>query len=803
MVGVQSSARGRAESLSVSSILRIATWAWVCVWFAHPRVHAQTGSLDASVDANQAPAQAGDGGTWAPPPSYPWPSTIDAALDQTAPPDIVDGRPIEGLAPAAMEQVTVQGAHRAGPGEFTLHGTGSKVGAPLENIPATVSVVERETLRERGVSDLQNALDLLSGLTPMWTYGGFQSTYARGFQALMLIDGQRDVRSILSGSSPFTGLFDLERVEVLRGPSAVLYGYGAVGGTVNLIRRRASSMTAHELEGGLGTPGRWQTHAGSQGAITRRLSYRADLGHVSYRNFRAYESARSQGTATLRYAPSRDHTLQLRVAYAFDRYNTDVGIPTIEDPSRPGRWMLPPGTRYANRYSTRNDGLTYQRLELALSHRYEWTPRVYTETRVGVVRDRYSYLAAESLSYVPSTGSMVAQVERAYLAFAHSFRPISAQLELHADFATGPLTHQTVVGYTLEHLVGATDRNSLDKAVPSPVDFVWPIDRADEVALVRSAIDHRRHVMHSAYAFDHIELAPPLTLVFGARIDTVLSRTRREFLDAQLQREIPDPNTGMLRPPNRTTDVAPSGQVGLVVQPVRPLTGYASYATGYRPQFVSASARSVTRHEPEQSQQFEGGLRVRVDRPRHALEIDAAGYVIRRKNLLVPRAVDEQVAAGLAASRGLDLSLRYAAFELLQFAGSYALIDSEYVEFVAPSAATGESVDLAGKVLRNAPRHAGQLWLRIEPLERLRIGLGSRIRGRMYADDENRLRLPRYALLDASISFGRGITTFTLSANNLLNRVDYFTSVINAGSAQPQVTPGAGREVLGVMRVEL
>lgn len=107
--------------------------------------------------------------------------------------------------------VTVRGDRPAGPGEFARHGTGSKVNAPLEQIPATVSVVDSETIRERGVTDLQDALSLLPGLTPMWTYGGFQATQARGFQALMLFDGRRDSRSILSGSSPFTGLFDLDR----------------------------------------------------------------------------------------------------------------------------------------------------------------------------------------------------------------------------------------------------------------------------------------------------------------------------------------------------------------------------------------------------------------------------------------------------------------------------------------------------------------------------------------------------------------------------------------------------------------
>ena len=778
---------------------------WVaCLLCAAGPASAQDVWLDAGSDPDAAPrAQVGDpdaGAAIAPPPLAPLSLPLDAGRPSAEP---TYEAPRERTTPAALQQVTVTGVRRAGPGEFALHGTGSKINAPLEQTPATVSVVSRDALRERGVNDLQNALDLLPGVIPMWTYGGFQNTQVRGFPALMLFDGRRDVRSILSGSAPFTGLFDLDRIEVLRGPSAVLYGYGAVGGTVNLIRRRASALRHHEVEAGLGTPRQWLAHAGSQGPLGHGLSYRADLGHVSYRNFRGYESERSQGTTTLRYAPRRDHTLQLRVSYSFDRYNTDVGIPTIEDSARPGRWRLPQGTRYQNRYSTANDGLTYQRLDLALDYRWDLTRRLYLEARAAIARDRYSYLAAESLTYVPASAQSVAQVEREYLAFAHLFRPVNAQLELHADAHTGPVRHQLVVGYALDHLTGETDRNGLGGSEPGAVAFVWPLDRADDVALERRAIDHRRHVMHSAYAFDSIQLLAPLTLTGGARVDAVLSQTRRAFVDLQLQEEVPDPMTGVRRQENRTTDIAPSGQVGLVYRPLDALIGYASYATGYRPQFVAASATAVTRYDPEQSHQFEGGVRLRVDQPRHTLELDAAGYLIRRKNLLVPRGLDAWVPAGLAASRGLDLSLRYAAFGVLRVVGAYSLIDAAYEKFVAPSAVDGRIVDLKGKELRITPRHAGNVWLRAQLLQRFGVGVGTRVRGSSYADDENRLRLPRYALLDASLSFGSGPTTFTLSANNLLDRVDYFTSVINSGTPQPQVTPGPGREILGVVRMEL
>lgn len=717
-----------------------------------------------------------------------------------AEPNASGAPPSAPAAPAAPDYgATAYTQRPPGPGEFAPGGTASKLNVPLEELPATVSSVDHETLRERGVVDLQQALGLIPGVMPLWTYGGFQHVSVRGFQALPLVDGRRDSRPILVGSAPTAGLYDLERIEVLRGPAAVLYGYGAVGGVINMIRKRASLRPSHELELGLGTPGQYRIHAGSQGQILPKLSYRADLAHVRYRNFRGYQSERNQVTTSLRYTPSWRQQLQLRVAYSFDRYNTDVGIPTIEDPKHPGRWMLPPGARLENRYSSENDHLQYQRFEVALDYRYDLTKEIYFEARGAITQDRYHYLAAESLTYVPPMGDVKAQVEREYLSFAHRFRPAFAQTELHADVHTGPLLHKLLVGYQLDHMVGSTNRNSLGGATPGAVDFVWPIDRADKVADQRSAIDKRRHIVHSLYAFDHIKLSPSLILTGGGRLDFVRSGTRRVFLDVETQDEIADPKTGMRRRTNRKQDFAATGQAGLVFTPWKPVTMYGSYASGFLPKFVSASAAAITRYEPERTQQFEGGLRLRGERRSHVAELDAAGFLIRKRNLVVPRGVDDFTQAGLAQSRGVDLNVRYRAPRFVQLEGGYSFADAEYKKFVGPSAVTGENVNLAGNTLRLAPRHSGGAWLRLPLAERLQLGVGTRVMGRQWADDENRLRMPRYALLDASIGYGTEHARFILSGNNLLDHLGYFSSVINSGSPQPQVTPGPGREILGTL----
>jgi iron complex outermembrane recepter protein len=705
--------------------------------------------------------------------------------------------------PKAVE-ISVRHRRPAGPGEFEPGGTASKMNVPLEQLPSTVLTVEGKQLAERGVVDMAQALSLVPGVNALNTYGGFLSINSRGFQAMTMFDGRRDGRSTLFGSAPQMGLYDVERIEVLRGPASVLYGFGLVGGAVNVIRRRASPISAHDFEFGLGLPRQLRAHVGSQGAITKRLSYRVDLGHVTYENFRSYRSQRSQATVDFRYRPSSRDTFNVRSSLAFDRYNTDTGIPTFEDPQNPGVWVLPAGVRYATRYNSRNDYYRYQRLELSADYRHDFTDRLWAELRGSISKDEYEYMSAESLTYAPPTATTTAQIKRSYLGFDRYYRPLYVSAELHGDFETGAIGHKAVLGYSLDSLPSRSNRLGLNGAKPGDVSFAHPVDDPAPIEKGRTAIDRRRIAVHSFYLFDHITLWKGLFLTGGGRVDILRNRTRYQPLDLETQTEIPNAMTGQFYRANVLHDRAFTGQIGLVVNPWQPLTGYLGYNTAYKPFFVGPQATEIIKYTPERSQQFEGGLRVRADHKRHAFSLDAAGYLIRKKNLLVPRGMDDFTQAGLAQSRGLDLSARYRAPAYVELEGGYALTDAEYKEFIGSNPVTGNMMDdFSGNTLQLAPRHMGTVWARFFPTERLQLGVGSRMVGSQFADDLNRLTMPSYALLDASLTFSTEHATFILSANNLLNRIDYFNSVIRSGSIGPQLTPGAGREVLATIRLKL
>jgi iron complex outermembrane receptor protein len=752
------------------------------------RAVAQGTPLDAGV-----PDLPGDAAVLAPEPLVlPLARGLDAAVASPLPIDAID--------------VEVRHRRAAGPGEFERGGTASKMGVPLEETAATLHTVDSKQLAERGVVDLSQAMSLVPGVNAVNSYGSFLFIMSRGFQAVPMFDGRRDVRAYALGSTgaPYPGLYDLDRIEVLRGPSSVLYGFGAVGGVVNLIRKRPSPLSAHEIELGFGLPEQYRAHVGSQGAITNKLSYRVDLGHVTHENFRRYRTERSQATVTLRYRPTSRDTLSVRTSLSHDLYNNEAGIPTIEDPKRPGRWVLPPNVQYDNRYNSRNDRSRYTRLELVADYRRDLLDGLWLELHGSISRDNHSYLAAENLTYVPATATTTAQVKRGYLWFDRQYRPIYAAAELHAEFDTGPLSHHAVAGYSLLSSPTHSNSNRLNGATPGDVSFVHPVDNAAPVEEGRNAIQRRRFVLHSVYLFDHIELLEGLILTGGGRADMLRGRARYQPLDLETQREIPNVMTGEYYRANVYEDRAFTGSLGLVAHPWQPLFAYVGYSTAYQPFFAGPQDATVIKYTPEKSQQFEGGLRVRVDEKRHVFELNAAGYLIRKKNLLVPRGMDDFAQAGLAQSRGLDISAMYRAPAYVQIDGGYALTDARYEKFIGSNPVTGNKMDdFSGNELQNVPRHMANVWLRLLPTDNISLGVGSRMVGSYFADDLNRLRLPSYALLDASLSFSTERLTFILSANNLVGRVDYFVTTIRSGTVGPQVTPGAGREVLATVRLKL
>ena len=115
--------------------------------------------------------------------------------------------------------------------------------------PTTTNTVDAKIMEQRNVSDLGDALKSATGVRPINRYGGFQTFRIRGFNNfVLLVDGVRDERHNISTSAPSTNLANIERIEVLKGPASVLLGHSALGGVINLVRKKPTDTKTAEFK---------------------------------------------------------------------------------------------------------------------------------------------------------------------------------------------------------------------------------------------------------------------------------------------------------------------------------------------------------------------------------------------------------------------------------------------------------------------------------------------------------------------------------------------------------------------------
>lgn len=668
-------------------------------------------------------------------------------------------------------------------GETPSFDTASKLNIPFNEAPATVYSMNLTQVQEqRGAGDLTSALYYAPGVNPVWRYGGFLQMRSRGFRSVLMVDGRRDNRSTLVNSHPVTGLWDLDRIETLQGQAGVLYGYGAIGGVVNLIRKQPQAARAYELDIGLGTPGQRRAHVGATGAINDYIQHRVDIGHTRMLDHRGQLTERNQATAALRFLVADGHQLLVRVAGAVDHYNTDTGIPTIEVN---GKRTLPPNTNLSNRYNSPQDGLDYERLELQLGYQWDVSKDLVIRDRLFYNLDDYEYFSTEYLAYDDSGERPVVRRSSeedwggsGYLYFFHHFRSISNQLEAIGQFSTGPVSHRALVGYEIDTLIRSySDRSStiygepvadLDFAYPNPIDSAVPI--LIDGKYVPSMFNH------SVYLNEQAKLPFGLSFVGGARLDFFNFKTRRDTLDTA---------TGATTERGETDsrdEAALTYQLALLYQPLPWLSGYVSWATSFEPN-TSTRPYPDRRIEPARGRQLEAGVKL-FQGDRHRAQLSA--YRIVKSNVTVPGPMDSFETAGKVSSRGLELQVQ-GDYGPLGWTLGGAITDATYDNY-----RTSADEDLSGNRPTFVPTYDGSLWLTYSPFKEIGLGAGGRVLGRQYGDDGNRLPLDGYALMDASAWYSAGPVRFTFTANNLFDKRHYFVSSINS----TQLTPGPGRVLL-------
>lgn len=669
------------------------------------------------------------------------------------------------------EDVTVQGA-------MTGTAATGKTNLPVRELPMTVHSVPNNVIREQGANDLVAALQNVPGVYAFTNYGVYEGYTFRGFLdlfpslATQLVDGVRH-----EGNRINTQLTSIERVEVLKGPSSALYGGGAIGATVNMIRKKPSAQPAYDFSVAAGS---WKLWRGTFGATGRLASdsvlYRLDVGAETKDGYRHNETRRVQVTPSVAWRIGANDQVNIYYTFNRDRFAGDAGIPLLDtDFGTPLPESVFPDVPRDRNYRTPFDfAESYDNnLQIAYARQLNdaWGFRNTFSYRP--VND--DYFLAEFLVVEPPSA-----VYREYLQFKHYRRPMTNLAEVTARIARG-VEQNIVLGWEGQHYTSRT--NTIPGggvAEAEYIDLYNPVETQQDIAKPLARVVYFTHNTNAFYAQDQLTLGPKVKAMVGGRVDVFRRTSHNNPVANGVETEGP-----VLQ---READSL-TGRVGLVYQPVPAVDLYGSFANSFRP--LTQAQPDGTTLEPERGTQIEVGQRFHMLGDR--VQLNTAIFDIVRANVAFGRPGGFFDQASEVRSRGFEADVTTTPVSNWRINGGYGFTDAEFGDYLVNA-----TTNLKGNTTIMAPRHTFNLWTSYDWSNGFGLNVGVRTQSSMFIDRSNEFTIDGYGLLNLGVRYQRGTVEYVLNITNVTD-TEYFASVLY----DSQMYPGEPINVLGTLRVRL
>lgn len=650
----------------------------------------------------------------------------------------------------------------------TVVTTGSSLDlTPLET-PASVTVISREQLEERGDTSVSDAVSRAPGISQIGHPGnGGDALAARGFtgsnSVMQLYDGMRQYGGI-GITFPFD-TWSIEQIEVLRGPAAVIYGEGAIGGVVNVVPKKPQrGPIENELQFKLGTDNTQGLAWGSGGAINDKLSYRFDIsgnrsdGWVDMGDNRDLTVS---GALTLDVSP--ELSLTLSHAQGWQKPMRYFGMP-LRDGEQYDAWR-------DKNYNVDNSDISFhdQWTQLAA----EWTPNadVTVRSRLYQIDSRRHWRNAENYDYLPASGL----IERSgYTDIRHRQSQTGNTTDVRIDTSLFGLKNQVSVGFDI-------NRSHFKHSNNSPYGGVSYLDpdqdgRGEFIDVVSPTPRYRNvATQYSLFAEDRIELTPSWSVLGGLRYDHI-DLSRSDLAGGTTSFDKTFSNVGW--------------RVGTVYDLAPGLAIYGQYSEAA--DSVSAimmMSPSNKNFDLSTGKQWEIGVKQQFwgDQGEWTL----AAYRIVKNGLVTRDVADpttsvqvgQQSSQGLEATVGLD-------FGKWRLDANASILRARYDDFT--EAVNGSAVSRNGNVPTDVPERLANVWLSWKFLPTWTASTGLRYVGKRYADRANTLEMPAYTTVDLALQWqARKDLRFALRGFNVFDRQYAETAYYNP----TQWLQGPGRRV--------
>lgn len=624
--------------------------------------------------------------------------------------------------------------------------TATKTDTPLTETPQAVSVVTSAMFTDRGARNLQETLRYSAGVTSeAWGLDtrGDGSTI-RGLDPVHYLDGMRR----LYGFSPVARpeVYGLERVEVLRGPSSVLYGAGATGGIINAMSKRPSFRSSDEIGLQVGNFDRRQLQGDFTGALNDGGNLAGRLVGVvrdSGMQTDELEDDRIYVAPSLTWMGERSH-LTVLASYQRDQSaSSQQFLPVAATLKAPPGRKLDPSTFLGDK--------DFDKLDTRMFSTTVLFDHAFSDTLTWRSSLRYTDSQTEFRELFPDTYSnpedpFIDEDNRILNRLSYGVKPeiriLTSDNSLQFDLATGAFQHLLLAG--VDHTDYREESLSFS-GMSTPIDIYEPVSSGVTIPEWQSLPDQRT-TQTGLYVQDQIRYADRVSFVLGVRRDHARSQTQG----------MPD-----------QTDSATTYRAGVIGEIGANVSPYASYTESFLP--VPGQDLYGQSFEPMRGHQIETG--VKWQPTRNAL-LTASVYRITETNRQTndPDNVLNVIQTGEIQSKGVELEGAYA------FDGDFA-ITASYAHNEAEVTHSNYAPEV-GQRLNDTPQDLASVWLskgfEIGEGKRARAGLGGRHVGpTVSASAAGSVRTPGYTLADALLELQVTDWTLSLNVTNLFDK-EYF-----------------------------
>ena len=680
----------------------------------------------------------------------------------------------------------------------------NRLPADLKDLPQSAIVIDRTLMDSQGATSLASALRNVPGLTIAGAEGGQIGTNINlnGFSARtdMYLDGVRD------RGQYYRDTFSLSAIEVLMGPSSMLFGRGSTGGVINQVSKTPTLKANDEIQVSAMSTGLIRTTIDHNQGLTETSAFRiAAMAQGGNPTGRDQNNVQDYGVApSFKFGIGEPTTVTLSALFQYNNDQVDYGIPNLNG-------SFPRVSRNnAYGYSSDRTISDVMSLSAVIEHKLSADTKIRNQTVfdrvltnaqetspqiIGTIGKSGAFNALPTgtsanpfaiSSNLPMSDLWVRQQSRDRVIQDNSFYNVT---EINGTYRLGSTKHETLIGMELGNetysnqgyfrngscngialnATGATTGYVGCTSLENPSGGRSP----SNVVSVAGNLGTGSANIVGLYLNDTIEINPAFKVVAGVRQD---------YYSASINNSISSSST----PANADQTVNyTSVRGGLIWQPYDSQSYYLSYSTSFNPSLeqLTNTTGLTSPLAPQENRAYEVGGK--WDLNNGGLSLTAAAFQITQYNARSQDALGIYTATGTVQVNGARLGIAGRVTERLQLFGGYAHLNAKIINAIAPGT--------EGNVPANTPTDSASLWGVYSMTPEWEVGAGATYASERYANNTNLTSVGSYVRWDAMLAYHQPRYDVRLNLYNLTNAY-YYDSVVTSDGGR--AVPGLGRSAM-------